>query len=224
MVHDQASVQFLLQQSLLARAAEEEKAREEAEVKMLEDDVADKESLLLEELCKVRDGVRPPWSKFSGIEKAAVHWHVALVKARKKKGSKKRKKRRRKKLPKTSSSLLRPLPRAVRIRKSGHLSCGSSWCSVSGCYLTSPGLLDSLGDDFFVDSVFYALLGPILDASFGTPFFWEMASRILRFLVHHWIHVYVSLQRLLGYFTQVVREGGLGPCGPFFLPVHTCPL
>ena len=107
---DQASVQFLLQQSLLARASEEEKAREEAEVKMLEDDVADKESLLLEELCKVRDGVWPRWSKFSGIEKAAVHWHVALVKARKKKGSKKRKKRRRKKLPKTSSSLLRPLP------------------------------------------------------------------------------------------------------------------
>ena len=102
MVHDDASVQFLLQQSLLARASEEEKAREEAEVKVLEEDVADKESLLLEELCKVGDGVRPPWSKFSGIEKAAVHWHLALVKARKKKGSKKRKKRRRKKLPKTS--------------------------------------------------------------------------------------------------------------------------
>ena len=68
---DQASVQFLLQQYFLARVAEEEKAREEAEVKMLEDDVADKESLLLEELCKVRDGVGPPWSKFSGIEKAA---------------------------------------------------------------------------------------------------------------------------------------------------------
>ena len=66
---DQASVQFLLQQYFLARVAEEEKAREE--VKMLEDDVADKESLLLEELCKVRDGVGPPWSKFSGIEKAA---------------------------------------------------------------------------------------------------------------------------------------------------------
>ena len=90
---DQASVQFLLQQSFLAHAAGEEKAREEAEVKMLEDDVADKESLLLEELCKVRDGVWLPWSKFSGVEKVAVHWHVALVKARKKKGSKKRKKR-----------------------------------------------------------------------------------------------------------------------------------
>ena len=55
------------------------------------DDVADKESLLLEELCKVRDGVRPPWSKFSGIEKAALHWRVAFVKGRKKKENKKRK-------------------------------------------------------------------------------------------------------------------------------------
>ena len=43
-------------------------------MKLLEDDVVDNESLLLEELCKVRDGVGPPWSKFSGIEKAAVHW------------------------------------------------------------------------------------------------------------------------------------------------------
>ena len=40
---DQATVQFLLQQSLLARAEEEEKAREEAEVKELEDGVALKE-------------------------------------------------------------------------------------------------------------------------------------------------------------------------------------
>ena len=97
-VHDhvyRATVQFVLQQSFLARAAEEEKAKE-AEVKMLEDDVADKESPLLEALCKVRDAsARPPWSTFSGIEKAAVHWRVALDKARKKKGRKKRKKRRR---------------------------------------------------------------------------------------------------------------------------------
>ena len=123
--------------------AEEEKAREEAEVRMLEDDVADKESLLLEELCKVRDGVGPPWSKFSGIEKAAEE------------GKQEGKKRRRMKLPKTSSSLLRPLPRTVRTWKSGHLPCGSSWCSVSGCCLTR---------DCFDVSVFYAQLGPILDA------------------------------------------------------------
>ena len=33
-------------------------------------------------------------------------------------------------------------------------------------------------------------------------------------LARQWIHVYASLQRLLGYFTQVAREGGLEPCGP----------
>ena len=43
---DAATVQFFLHQSFLARAAEEEKAREEAEVKMLEDELVDKESLL----------------------------------------------------------------------------------------------------------------------------------------------------------------------------------
>ena len=48
----------------------------------------------------------------------------------------KRKKRRRKRLPKASSSL-RLVPRAVRTRQPG-----SSWCSVSGCCLTCPGLLD----------------------------------------------------------------------------------
>ena len=54
-----------------------------------------------------------------------------------------------------------------------------------------------LGDDFWRDSIFSSC--------------W-----------FEWIRVYVSLQRLLGYFTQVVREGGLGPCGPFSLPIHTC--
>ena len=44
---DDATLQFLLQQSLLARAEEEEQAREEAEVKELEDDVALKEGRLL---------------------------------------------------------------------------------------------------------------------------------------------------------------------------------
>ena len=49
---------------------------------------------------------------------------------------------------------------AVRTRKSGHLSCGSSWCSVSGCCLSSPGLIEFLGDGFHDVSVLYALLGP----------------------------------------------------------------
>ena len=74
----------------------------------------------------------------------------------------KKRKRKKRKLPKGSSP--RSLPaRAVRTRKSGHLSCGSCWCSVSGCCLTSPGLLGLLGHDFFDVSVLYAQLGPILD-------------------------------------------------------------
>ena len=71
--------------SFLARVAEEEKAREGAEVKLLEDEV-DKESQQLEELVKVRDrSHRRPWATLFGSEEAAVHWHVAMEKARKKK-------------------------------------------------------------------------------------------------------------------------------------------
>ena len=46
---DDAALQFLLQQSLLARA-EEEKAREEVEVRLLEERVVVKEQYLVEEL------------------------------------------------------------------------------------------------------------------------------------------------------------------------------
>ena len=42
MMHDDATVQFLLQQSLLARAQEEEEAREQEEVKRLEEAVVTK--------------------------------------------------------------------------------------------------------------------------------------------------------------------------------------
>ena len=114
----------------------------------------------------------------------------------------KKKKRKKRKLPKGSSP--RSLhARAVRTRKSGHLSCGSSWCSVSGCCLTSPGLLDYWETTF---SMFpYSTLSLVrfwihahasVYSSFGTapciwqslvrrclclrstvsPFFWEMTS------------------------------------------------
>ena len=48
----------------------------------------------------------------------------------------------------------------------------------------------------------------MLSYFFYAPRIWQVC------LARQWIHFYVSLQRLLGYFTQVVREGGLGPCGP----------
>ena len=86
----------LLHQSFLAREAEEEKAREEAEVRLLEGEEVDKERRLQEELEKVLDSPHhPPWATFSGMEKAAVHWHVAMDKARKNEKRRKRRKRRR---------------------------------------------------------------------------------------------------------------------------------
>ena len=82
---------------------------------------------------------------------------------------------RRKKLPKTSSSLLRLLPRCSHSTSRYH-SCGSSWCSVSGCCLTSTGLLDFLGDDFY--HVPYSALS----------------------LVRFWIHAHVSVYVAVGGF------------------------
>ena len=97
MLHDDATVQFFLQQSLLPRAEEEEKAREEAEVKELEDDVALKEGRLLVVLERDRTEAvritRDTWTSLSSVEQAAVHWFLAKEKVKKRK--EKRKKRRR---------------------------------------------------------------------------------------------------------------------------------
>ena len=60
MMHDDATVQFLLQQSLLARAQEEEEeAREQEEVKWLEEAVVTKMQRLEAEVMSTRDGTRP---------------------------------------------------------------------------------------------------------------------------------------------------------------------
>ena len=70
-------LQFLLQQSLLARAEEEE----QAEVKELEDDVALKEGRLLVVLERDRTEAaritRYTWTSPSSVEQAAVHWFLA---------------------------------------------------------------------------------------------------------------------------------------------------
>ena len=97
MMHDDATVQFLLQQSLLARAQEEEEARELEEVKELEDDVALKDGRLLVVLERDRTEAvritRDSWTSLSSVEQAAVHWFLAKEKMKKRK--EKRKKRRR---------------------------------------------------------------------------------------------------------------------------------
>ena len=83
--HDDSTVAWLLARSLA-------KAREEEEVKQVEEKVAEAESCLLQELAQFRDDASRPrlyeaW--------AAVHWHAARIRVtkRKEKGRKKRKKR-----------------------------------------------------------------------------------------------------------------------------------
>ena len=90
----------------------------------------------------------------------------------------KRKKRRKKRLPKASSLLLRPVPRTVRTRKSGHLSCGSSWCSVSGCCLTCPGSLDPCRAPECL--LFYSLFRTLfLSVCFSYPYFFYLDTELL---------------------------------------------
>ena len=91
---DQATVQFLLQQSLLAHAEEEEKAREEAEVKELEEKVDRMMEQLAEKVREVasRDGFRLSLN-LSDFERTACALVAHSEGLRKKK--EKRKKRRR---------------------------------------------------------------------------------------------------------------------------------
>ena len=91
---DQATVQFLLQQSLLAHAEEEEKAREEAEVKELEKKVDRMMEQLAEKVREVarRDGFRLSLN-LSDLERTACAFVAHSEGLRKKK--EKRKKRRR---------------------------------------------------------------------------------------------------------------------------------
>ena len=95
---DDAALQFFLQQSLLARAEEEEQAREEAEVKELEDHVAPKEGRLLVVLERDRTEAvritRDTWTSLSTVEQAAVHLFLAKKKVKKRKEKRKRRRRR----------------------------------------------------------------------------------------------------------------------------------
>ena len=86
--------QFLLQQSLLARAQEE---AEEAEVvRQLEVVLAEAEDKLFVALEEFRVcPSRPSWNSLSPALKAAVHWHVAVDRVRKRKRKGRRRKRRR---------------------------------------------------------------------------------------------------------------------------------
>ena len=102
---DDKTVAWLLERSLAERQREEEEAEEAEVVKKLEDDMALKESRLLELLVKDRaEGVRVTrhtWAALSRVEQAAVLWFLARDKVTQRK--EKWKKKRKKKLPRTSS-------------------------------------------------------------------------------------------------------------------------
>ena len=92
MMHDDATVQFLLQQSLLARA----RAEEAEVVKQLEVVLAEAEDKLFVALEEFRvSPSRPSWNSLSPALKAAVQWHVAVDRVRKRKRKGRRRKRRR---------------------------------------------------------------------------------------------------------------------------------
>ena len=89
-------MQFLLQQSLLPRAEEEEKAREEAEVKVLEDDLVLREQRLLRLVHELHGAGPETQAECSRLELAAIRWCMVKAKILKRKERKKKKKKRRK--------------------------------------------------------------------------------------------------------------------------------
>ena len=129
---DNATVQFLLQQSLLARAQEEEEARELEEVMLLEEKVKEKERRIVEEIDRLRglgENDRSP------LLIRTCAWYVARrdLLAKMEETKRKRKKRSKKKLPKSSSTRF---SRGVRGRRCGQgFRSRSSSSGARGCSL-----------------------------------------------------------------------------------------
>ena len=107
LLHGDATVQFLLQQSLLARAQEEEEARELEEVERVEEAVVTKMQRLEAE---VRRYAGQDLSQLSDLERAAVTFVARsdALRRRRRERRRKRKKQRKKKLPRA------PRPRCRR--------------------------------------------------------------------------------------------------------------
>ena len=89
---DDAALQFLLQQSLL------ERAEEEAEVKVLEDDLVLRKQRLFRLVDELRGAGLETQAECSRLELAAIRWFMVRAKIldRKEKRKKKKKKKRRK--------------------------------------------------------------------------------------------------------------------------------
>ena len=131
---DDATVQFLLQQSLLAVAAEEEEAREREEVKVLQEKVKEKERRIVEEIDRLRGlGENDRSPLLTRTCAGYVARRDLLAKMEKKK--RKRKKRSKKRLPKSSSTCF---SRGVRGRRYGQgFRSRSSSSGARGCSLLS---------------------------------------------------------------------------------------
>ena len=129
---DNCTVQFLLQQSLLARAQEEEEARELEEVMLLEEKVKEKERRIVEEIDRLR-GLGE--NDRSSLLIRTCAWYVARrdLLAKMEETKRKRKKRSKKKLPKSSSTRF---SRGVRGRRCGQgFRSRSSSSGARGCSL-----------------------------------------------------------------------------------------
>ena len=131
MVQDDATVSYLLSQTLLAE-------QEAKEVEELEAKLADREHRLMMSIrelcgrCDLRD-------QFTRLETQVIGWSGIKWKVEKKKEKKrKKKKRRKKKTPITSSS------RAFRTQNSGHSSTSSSWYVYSGGVMSSVACRSSV--------------------------------------------------------------------------------
>ena len=99
--HDDATVKFLVMSALQRDEEERRRKQELDEVKLLEDEVAWRESRLLEEIERDRNDPDLPktpqmWATLSRIEKAAFFWYIAKEKVEQRKEKRKKKKRRRK--------------------------------------------------------------------------------------------------------------------------------
>ena len=180
---DDAAMQFLLQQSLLARAEEEEKAREESEVKVLEDDLVLREQRLL----RLVDELRGAGPECSRLELAAIRWFTLGEEGEEEEEEEEKDEE-------------GTFPQLLFLMS---LTILSSHSSVRCLGVASEVLvIGFLGDDFYDVSV----LATLVDAGLPEEYIYAGFSLLFqRFLVRQWIHVTASL-RLRWYSDPVIES------------------
>ena len=119
--HDDATVSYLLSQTLLAK-------QEAKEVEELEAKLADTEHRLMTSIRELR-GRYDLRDQFARLETQVIGWAGIKWEVEKKEKKRKRKKRRKRKTPKTSSSRGRPHRRLGQ----WHVPGWSFWCCSSRC-------------------------------------------------------------------------------------------